>query len=166
MALLVGDRVQAKIKLWHGNESQQDISLPECDTSIVTKCEVGMFIESPHIVLNVRTHRRSLIKVYKIEATVLHQVKSIRVEGVYRLRPIANKFCLGLLAQVLGPPDSATTVHLFTKKELFAAGLSPDETERRRIEVEGNIVAMNTTSLISVLEDKERMGLIKNYFWV
>ena len=52
--------------------------------------------------------------------------------------------------------DKATIVHLFEKRKLFAAGLSPrrddffktEKTERRRIEVEGNPVAMNFYCLL------------------
>ena len=164
LALLVGE--QEKIKLWRGSESQEDISLAESDCKFVTRDQVDMFIEIPHIILIVPGYRNSVIKVYKMEATVLHLIKSIQVEGPCTLRPIANKFCLGILTS----HSRATSVHLFTKKELFTDGLSPDETERRTIVVEGSLIAiaMNTTSLLSVLMDKrgEEMGLIKNYFWV
>ena len=100
-------------------------------------------------------------------------VKSFRfgIEGLCRLRPIANKFCLGFLV-----PQN--TVHLFAKRDLFDAGLSPDKMERRRISVEGEPVAMNTFSLLSFLNDWVGMsgmarldglgwmGLIKNNFWM
>ena len=69
--------------------------------------------------------------------------------------------------------NRATIVHFFAKRDLFDASLSPDETERQRIEVEGKPVAMNTFSLLSFLEDAvgcrsyQRlvwMGLMKNSF--
>ena len=54
--------------------------------------------------------------------------------------------------------NRATIVHFFAKRDLFDASLSPDETERQRIEVEGKPVAMNTFSLLLFLEDWEEVS--------
>ena len=49
-----------------------------------------------------------------------------------------------------------TVVHLFEKRQLFTAGLTPEEKKRQKIEVVGNLVAMNSYCLLSFLvEDKE-----------
>ena len=53
--------------------------------------------------------------------------------------------------------EKATIVHLFEKRKLFAAGLSPDETERQRIEVEGYPVAMNSYCLLSFYSKEEEI---------
>ena len=148
-----------------------------------------MFIELPHIILHSQIgagliHMRSssaLIRVYKMEGAVLHLVKCIRfgIEGLCELRPIANKVRLGFVEK----RNKAAIVHVFEKRKLFAAGLSPrrddffktEETERRRIEVEGNPVAMNSYCLLSfhmdgkevVSSDLEKEhGLMKKDFWM
>ena len=172
LALLVGQH--KKIKLWRGNESQQDIFLTESDGKLV-KSQVGMFIETPHIILSIPMGISALIKVYKMEATLLQLVRSFRF-GIdwtgldCRLRPIGNKFCLGFVET--HHDRMATIVHLFEKRKLFAAGLSPDETGRR-IEVEGFPVAINSYCLLSFYSKEEeieqevaRMGLMKKDFWI
>ena len=147
-----------------------------------------MLFEFPHIVLSAQNGFPILgnahwIRVYKIEAAELHLVKSIRFgnEGYCKLRPIANRVRLGFLET--RSRGRATIVHLFEKRKLFAAGLSPrrddffktEETERRRIEVEGNPVAMNSYCLLSFhMDDKEVVssdlekehGLMKKDFWM
>ena len=178
LALLVGQH--KKIKLWRGNESQQDIFLTESDGKLV-KSEVGLFIETPHIILSIPMGFSALIKVYKMEANLLHLVRSFRFgidwtglvcrqPDCQSLRPIGNKFCLGFVETHHG--EKATIVHLFEKRKLFAAGLSPDETERR-IEVEGFPVAINSYCLLSFYSKEEeieqevaRMGLMKKDFWI
>ena len=151
LALLVGE--QEKMKVWHGNESQQDKFFTESDGKLVNGCQRmsiysidAMLVQVPHIlILNAQSISHSaLIKVYKMEATELHLVKSFRfeIEGRCRLTPIANKFFLGFLV----PQNRATVVHVFEKKKLFDASLSLDKIERRRIEVEGKPVAI--TSLL------------------
>ena len=121
-----------------------------------------------------------------MEAAKLNLVKSfcfgIELPENCKLRSIANKGCLGFVE----PRDMTTVVHVFdkTKRKLFTAGLSTEETERRRIEVDGNPVAMNSTCLLSfdLEENKEgvssdseeegvelevaRMGLMKKDFWI
>ena len=187
LGLLVGR--QNKIKLWHGNESQQDIFLTENDSKFVNGVclDVGMFFEFPHIVLSAQNGFPILgnahwIRVYKIEAGVLHLVKSIRFgsEGYCKLRPISNKVRLGFLET--RSCGGATIVHLFEKRKLFSDGLSPaEDKERRRIEVEGNPIAMNSFCLLSCLlkekgvssdsegEDEQEgvsLGLMKKDFWM
>ena len=100
-------------------------------------------------------------------------------ESALGLRPIANKVRLGFVEK----RGKATIVHVFEKRKLFAAGLSPrrddffktEKTERRRIEVEGNPVAMNSYCLLSFhMDDKEVVssdlekehGLMKKDFWM
>ena len=100
-------------------------------------------------------------------------------ESALGLRPIANKVRLGFVEK----RGKATIVHVFEKRKLFAAGLSPrrddffktEETERRRIEVEGNPVAMNSYCLLSFLKDDKEVvssdlekehGLMKKDFWM
>ena len=62
-----------------------------------------------------------------------------------------------------------TIVHMFQKRELFDPDLSPDQTEGRRIEVDGS-VNINTTSLLwqrrEEVEGEVRMGLVKKDFWI
>ena len=86
------------------------------------------------------------------------------------LEPIANQFCIGFLEHFRW---RYTTVHLFMKKDLVDAALSPDETERREIRVEGDKVSMNTTCLLACGPDRswspqrtQRHDLEKNDFWM
>ena len=141
MSLLV--QGEEKIRLWHGsNESHQEICLPESVHNLVGHSMRGvcMFIEIPHIIFHVRGE----IKVLKMAATQLHIVKSIRIPGYgTSQRLIDNKFCLGFVQRTNGN----TIVHMFQKRELFDPDLSPDETEGRRIEVDGS-ANINTTSLL------------------
>ena len=119
-----------------------------------------------------------------MEAAKLNLVKSfcfrIDLPANCKLRSIANKGCLGFVK----PRGGTTVVHVFDKRKLFTAGLSTEETERRRIEFDGNPVAMNSTCLLSfdLEENKEgvssdseeegvelevaRMGLMKKDFWM
>ena len=91
-------------------------------------------------------------------------IKSIRLDmgpdTARYLEPIANSFCVGFLEHC----RRYTTVHLFMKKDLVDAALSPDETERREIRVEGENVSMNTTCLLACGPD--RHNLEKNDFWM
>ena len=153
---------EEKIRLWHGsNESRQEICLPESVHNLVGH---SMFIEIPHIIFNVGAGD---IKVLKMAATQLHLVKSIPIPGYSAPRPIDNKFCLGFLQSTNGNH----IVHVFQKRELF----SPDETEGRRIEVDGKPyggpVNINTTSLLWQRRETEGgvpvwMGLVKKDFWI
>ena len=105
-------------------------------------------------------------------ATQLHIVKSIRIPGYgTSQRLIDNKFCLGFVQRTNGN----TIVHMFQKRELFDPDLSPDETEGRRIEVNGINpygcpVKINTTSLLwqrwEEVEEEYWMGLVKKDFWI
>ena len=134
-----------------------------------------MSIDLPHIIFNVGGE----IKVLKMAATTLHLVKSIRLPGYSTpRRPIDNKFCLGFPQNTNGND----IVHVFQKRELFDPDLSPDETERRRIEVDGNSyrgpyggsyggpVNINTTSFLwqrrEEVEGEYWMGLVKQDFWI
>ena len=140
-----------------------------------------MLFEFPHIVLSAQNGFPILgnahwIRVYKIEAGVLHLVKSIRFgsEGYCKLRPISNKVRLGFLET--RSCGGATIVHLFEKRKLFSDSLSPKkDKERKRIEVEGNPVAMNSYCLLSFLKDDKEVvssdlekehGLMKKDFWM
>ena len=121
-----------------------------------------MFIEIPHIIFYVRGE----IKVLKMAATTLQLVKSIRIPGYSTPRRlIDNKFCLGFPQSTNGDD----IVHVFQKRELFDPDLSPDETEGRRIEVDG-FVNINTTSLLwqrrEEVEGEYWMGLVKKDFWI
>ena len=121
-----------------------------------------MSIDLPHIIFNVGGE----IKVLKMAATTLHLVKSIRLPGYSTpRRPIDNKFCLGFPQNTNGND----IVHVFQKRELFDPDLSPDETEGRRIEVDG-FVNINTTSLLwqrrEEVEGEYWMGLVKKDFWI
>ena len=170
---------EEKIRLWHGsNESHQDICLPESVHNLADSLPahfacfhstrdcvhtLRMFIEIPHIIFN---DGPGDIKVLKMVATQLHLVKSIRLPRCSDRRPIDNQFCLGFLQRT---NDGDTIVQVFQKRELFDPDLSPDETEGRRIEVDG-FVNINTTSLLwqrwEEVEAEYWMGLVKKDFWI
>ena len=74
-----------------------------------------------------------------------------------------------------------TIVHQLTKKELVDAALSPDETERREIRVEGDQISMNSICLVAGVRRSDgvkcsekykcpqrtcRHDLEKNDFWM
>ena len=171
---------EEKIRLWHGsNESHQDICLPESVHNLahsvpahfacmhsMRECAhtLRMFIEIPHIIFNVGAGD---IKVLKMAATQLHLVKTIRIPGCSApRRTIHNKFCLGFLQWTNGDH----IVHVFQKRELFDPDLSLDQTEGRRIEVDGS-VNINTTPLLWQRREEEGgvpvwMGLVKKDFWI
>ena len=157
---------EEKIRLWHGsNGSRQEICLPESVHNLVSHSMRGvcMFIEIPHIIFYVRGE----VRVLKMAATQLHLVKTIRIPGCSApRRTIHNKFCLGFLQWTNGDH----IVHVFQKRELFDPDLSPDQTEGRRIEVDGS-VNINTTSLLWQRREEEGgvpvwMGLVKKDFWI
>ena len=146
--LAVLDSANNMVKLWRDNENAQDIVLPGFRSF---EDVVSVFLELPHLILGVWQDglfdRLPWIKVYKMEGTMSCLVKSIPLNvGEYSsrdLEPISNQFCLGFLEHVEGD----TIVHTFVKKELVAAELCPDETERREIKVEGEQVSINKTFL-------------------
>ena len=150
LALLVWE--EKKIKVWRGNELKQDIFLTKVDDNIVGGNQVDMFIQMPHIILNVRRRTgNALIKVYKIESAGLHLLKSIHfgIDGWLDCRrSIANRASFGFVETIFG---EAKAVHVFEKGRLLTTDLSPEETQGRRFEVESNEtpVAMNTTCLLS-----------------
>ena len=61
---------------------------------------------------------------------------------------------------------------MFVKKELLSAKLSPNETERRELRVEGEKVSINTTGFVSGVEWHEdsdsplQHDLRKTDFWM
>ena len=124
-----------KVKLWHGSESGQEIVFPEPDYGCIAL--VSTFQESLHLILGKKTYgvegRFEEIMVYKMEDAVPCLVKSIKLDGIL-CRLFANQFCLGFW---VADGQGVSTVHQFMKQELIAAEISPDETERREIRVEG-----------------------------
>ena len=139
-----------KVKLWHGSESGQEIVFPEPDYGCIAL--VSTFQESLHLILGKKTYgvegRFEEIMVYKMEDAVPCLVKSIKLDGTTLYRPIANQFCLGFWVAI---GQGVSTVHQFMKQELIAAEISPDETERREIRVEGagRKVSMNSTCYVA-----------------
>ena len=119
--------------------------------------------------------------VYKMENndTVPCLIKSINLDMRepftsfhFKLVPIANQWCLGFVQLSFRlPHEGATIVHQFVKKELVAADLSPDETERREIRVEGDKVSMNSTCFVAAVRRQNpgfppRHDLWKNDLWM
>jgi len=174
--LAVLDNADNQVKLWQGSENGQDVQDIVLPGLRSFEDVVSVFLELPHLIIGVVQKgvfdRTSWIKVYKMEGTVPCLVKSIRLNvGKYSYRdlePISNQFCLGFMEHLKGD----TIVHTFVKKELFAAELSPDETERREITVEGQQVSMNTTCFVSGvkwLEESEsplQHDMRKKDFWM
>ena len=161
-----------KVKLWRGKG--QEIVSPELDQSDEL---VSIFLELPHLVLAKRKSRSRVawIMVYKMEDTdtVPCLIKSINLEmrepsiGNFKLVSIANQFCLGFTK----PFEGGMIVHQFTKKELVSADLSPDETERREIRVEGDKISMNSTCFVAAVKRQNpgfppRHDLWKNDLWM
>ena len=109
-----------------------------------------------------------------MEDTVPSLVKSIQLNvGRFNsgsLAPIANGFCLGFSEGDRVEGD--TVVHMFVKKALLSAELSPDETEVRELRLEGRKVSINTTGFVSGVEWQEdsnsplKHDLRKTDFWM
>ena len=173
--LAVLDYANKKVKLWQGNENCQDIVLPGFSRS---EYPVSIFLELPHLIVGVWQNGSlggsAWIKVYNMEDTVLCLVKSIQLNArrfnSWSLEPIANRFCLGFSEGDRVEGD--TVVHMFVKKELVSAELSPDETEVRELRVEGRKVSINTTGFVSGVEWQEdsnsplQHDLRKTDFWM
>ena len=174
--LAVLDWHNKTVKLWRGNEDCQDVAFPGISLLDALVC---MFIQLPHFILGKRScegkDRTAQIMVYKMEDTVPCLVKCINLdmrELNFELEPIANEFCVGFMERIEG----GTIVHQFMRTELVAVELSPDETERREIIVEGDHkkVSINSTCFLATVRRQNhgsgwrptKHDLWKNDLWM